>query len=42
MAVRKPLIINGGKLEEIKTPDTIDPSVLPATSGGRTFAFFMG
>lgn len=40
MAVKKPLIINGGKLEEIKAPDTIDPAVLPATGISRPFVFF--
>lgn len=40
MATRKPMIIVGDKLQEITAPDTIDPSVLPASSGGRTFAFF--
>lgn len=34
MAVKKPLIVNAGKLEEIKSPDTIDPAVLPAAAAG--------
>lgn len=33
MAVKKPLILNAGKLEEIKSPDTIDPSFLPSAGG---------
>lgn len=42
MAVRKPLVIIGDHWEEIKTPDTIDPSVLPATSAADpSFAYFM-
>lgn len=41
MATRKPLTIIGDHVVEITAPDTIDPSILPASSGaGRTFAFF--
>lgn len=42
MAIRKPLIIVGDHLIEITAPDTIDPAVLPVSTGaGRTFAYFM-
>lgn len=43
MATRKPLVIIGDHIVEITSPDTIDPSVLPASSGGSdpSFAYFM-
>lgn len=42
MATRKPVAIVGDHIVEITAPDTIDPSILPATSAaGRTFPFFM-
>lgn len=43
MAVRNPVVIVGTTVQEIKAPDTIDPSVLPASSGGSdpAFAYFM-
>lgn len=42
MAIKNPIVLVGGTLQEIKAPDTIDPSVLPATaSAGRTFSYFM-
>lgn len=42
MATRKPLVIVGNTLEEIQGGDTIDPSVLPASSAADpAFAYFM-
>lgn len=34
MAERKPLVVIDGVRQEIPAGDTIDPSVLPASSGG--------
>lgn len=42
MAVRKPLAIVGDHIIEIVAPDTLDPSILPASgAASRTFAYFM-
>ncbi len=41
MSTRRPIVLVAGKPQEIAAPDTIDPAVLPASTGaGRTFAFF--
>lgn len=42
MATRIPLTIVNGQQQQIQSGDTIDPSVLPASSGSDTIAFFMG
>lgn len=42
MATRKPLAIVGDHIVEITSPDTIDPSILPASSAADpSFAYFM-
>lgn len=42
MATRRPIIIVAGQEQEITVPDTIDPAVLPPTTGTKTFAFYIG
>jgi hypothetical protein len=32
LATRKPITVIGGVLQQITSPDTIDPSILPASS----------
>lgn len=42
MATVKPLVVDAttGNPREAKVPDTIDPTVLPATGITRPFVFF--
>lgn len=41
MADKRPLINDNGTVKELAPPDQIPADVLPST-GGKTFAFFMG